>query len=114
MAAQNGGVLRLAHEPRRHARPFYAHADASRSGIHSGSEKFAMSAWSHSERRLLHAYVPACSGPARALLSGKRNSGPDEGTEADSLVHGARCGVVAPGIRRRAPAIIRRALSELR
>jgi hypothetical protein len=56
-----------------------------------------MSAWSHSERRLLHAYVPACSGPARALLSGKRNfKTRDEGTEADSLVHGARCGVVAP------------------
>ena len=76
-----GVVLRWAHEPRRHA-----HADASRSGIHTGSEECAMSAWSHSEWRLLHAYVPACSGPARAPLSGKRNfKTRDEGTEAVSL-----------------------------
>jgi hypothetical protein len=45
-----------------------------------------MSAWSHSEWRLLHAYVPAYSGPARAPLSGKRNfKTRDEGTEAASL-----------------------------
>ena len=90
-------MLRLAYEPRRHARRAHAHADASRSGIHTGSEKCAMSAWSHSEWRLLHAYVPAYSRPARAPLSGKRNfKTRDEGTEAASLVHGACCGVVAP------------------
>jgi hypothetical protein len=47
-----GVVLRWAHEPRRHAR--HAHADASRSGIHTGGEECAMPAWLHSEWRLLH------------------------------------------------------------
>jgi len=45
---------------RRHAR--HARADASRSGIHASGEECAMPAWVHSEWRLLHAYVPACSG----------------------------------------------------
>ena len=41
-----------------------------------------MSAWLHSEWRILHAYVPACSGPARASLSGKRDfKTRDAGTE---------------------------------
>ena len=45
-----------------------------------------MSAWLHSEWRILHAYVPACSGPARASLSGKRDfKTRDEGTETASL-----------------------------
>jgi hypothetical protein len=62
-----GVVLRWAHEPRRHARHAHAHADASHSGIHTGGEECSMPAWLHSEWRLLHAYVPACSGPARGL-----------------------------------------------
>jgi hypothetical protein len=46
-----------------------------------------MPAWLHSEWRLLHAYVPACSGPARASLSGKRDfKTRDEGTETASLI----------------------------
>ena len=49
-----------AHEPRRHAR--HARADPCRSGIRAGGEEFAMPAWVHREWRLLHAYVPACSG----------------------------------------------------
>ena len=56
-------------------------------GIHTGGEECAMSAWSHSEWRLLHAYVPACSRPAGALLSEKRDfKTRDDGTEAASLV----------------------------
>ena len=55
-----GVVLSWAHEVRRRAR--YARADASRSGIHASGEECAMPAWVHSEWRLLHAYVPACSG----------------------------------------------------
>ena len=31
-------------------------------GIHTGGEECAMPSWLHSEWRLLHAYVPACSG----------------------------------------------------
>jgi hypothetical protein len=85
-----GVVLRWAHEPRRHAR--HAHADASRSGIHTGGEECAMPAWLHSEWRLLHAYVPACSGPARASLSGKRDfKTRDEGTETASLIQFLLC-----------------------
>ena len=62
-------------------------SDASRSGIHTGGEECAMSAWLHSEWRLLHAYVPACSGPTRASLSGKRDfKTRDEGTETASLI----------------------------
>jgi hypothetical protein len=41
-----------------------------------------MSAWSHSEWRLLHAYVPAWSEPARDFKTR------DEGTEAASLAIG--------------------------
>jgi hypothetical protein len=87
-----GVVLRWAHEPRRHARHAHAHADASRSGIHTGGEECAMPAWLHSEWRLLHAYVPACSGPARASLSGKRDfKTRDEGTETASLIQFLLC-----------------------
>ena len=87
-----GVVLRWAHEPRRHARHAHAHADASRSGIHTGGEECAMSAWLHSEWRILHAYVPACSGPARASLSGKRDfKTRDEGTETASLIQFLLC-----------------------
>jgi hypothetical protein len=51
-----------------------------------------MSAWSHSEWRLLHPYVPACSGPARPFLSGKRGfKTRDEGTEAASLIQFLLC-----------------------
>jgi hypothetical protein len=86
MAPRPGVVLRWAHEPRRHARHARAHADASHSGIHTGGEECAVPAWLHSEWRLLHAYVPACSGPARASLSGKRDfKTRDEGTETASL-----------------------------
>ena len=87
-----GVVLRWAHEPHRHARHAHAHADASRSGIHTGGEECAMPAWLHSEWRLLHAYVPACSGPARASLSGKRDfKTRDEGTETASLIQFLLC-----------------------
>ena len=42
--------------------------------------------------RLLHAYVPACSGPARASLSGKRDfKTRDEGTETASLIQFLLC-----------------------
>ena len=69
-----------------------AAADASRSGIHTGGEECAMPAWLHSEWRLLHAYVPACSGPARASLSGKRDfKTRDEGTETASLIQFLLC-----------------------
>jgi hypothetical protein len=72
--------------------PADAHADASRSGIHTGGEECAMPAWLHSEWRLLHAYVPACSGPARASLSGKRDfKTRDEGTETASLIQFLLC-----------------------
>ena len=65
---------------------------ASRSGIHTGGEECAMPAWLHSEWRLLHAYVPACSGPARASLSGKRDfKTRDEGTETASLIQFLLC-----------------------
>jgi hypothetical protein len=81
-SARPGVVLRWAHEPRRHARHAHAHADPRRSGIHTGGEECAMPAWLHGEWRLLHAYVPACSGPARASLSGKRDfKTRDEGTK---------------------------------
>jgi len=87
-----GVVLRWAHEPRRHARHADAHADASHSGIHTGGEECSMPAWLHSEWRLLHAYVPACSGPARASLSGKRDfKTRDEGTETASLIQFLLC-----------------------
>jgi len=46
----------------------------------------------HSEWRILHAYVPACSGPARASLSGKRDfKTRDEGTETASLIQFLLC-----------------------
>ena len=49
-------------------------------------------AWLHSKRQLLHAYVPACSGPARASLSGKRDfKTRDEGTETASLIQFLLC-----------------------
>ena len=52
----------------------------------------AMPAWLHSEWRLLHAYVPACSGPAKASVSGKRDfKTRDEGTETASLTQLLRC-----------------------
>ena len=87
-----GVVLRWAHEPRRHARHADAHADASHSGIHTRGEECSMPAWLHSEWRLLHAYVPACSGPARASLSGKRDfKTRDEGTETASLIQFLLC-----------------------
>ena len=61
-------------------------------GIHTGGEECAMPAWLHSEWRLLHAYVPACSGPARASLSGKRDfKTRDEGTETASLTQLLLC-----------------------
>ena len=92
MAPRPGVVLRWAHEPRRHARHARAHADASHSGIHTGGEECAVPAWLHSEWRLLHAYVPACSGPARASLSGKRDfKTRDEGTETASLIQFLLC-----------------------
>jgi hypothetical protein len=51
-----------------------------------------MPAWLHSEWRLLHAYVPACSGPAKASLSGKRDfKTRDEGTETASLIQFLLC-----------------------
>ena len=89
-------VLRWAHGPLRHARHAHAahaaHADASRSGVHTGCEECAMPAWLHSEWRLLHGYVPACSGPAKAPLSGKRDfKTRDEGTETASLIQFRLC-----------------------
>ena len=67
-------------------------ADASRSSAHTRGEECAMPAWLHSERRLLHAYVPACSGPASASLSGKRDvKTRDEGTETASLIQFLLC-----------------------
>jgi hypothetical protein len=61
-------------------------------GIHTGGEECAMPSWLHSEWRLLHAYVPACSGPARASLSGKRDfKTRDEGTETASLIQFLLC-----------------------
>jgi hypothetical protein len=56
------------------ARHAHADADASHSGIHTGGEECAMPSWLHSEWRLLHAYVPACSGPV-ALLPRNRSPG---------------------------------------
>jgi hypothetical protein len=51
-----------------------------------------MPAWLHSEWRLLHGYVPACSGPAKASLSGKRDfKTRDEGTETASLIQFLLC-----------------------
>jgi hypothetical protein len=85
-------VLRWAHGPLRRARHAHAPADASRSGVHTGCEECAMPAWLHSEWRLLHAYVPACSGPAKASLSGKRDfKTRDEGTETASLTQSLLC-----------------------
>jgi hypothetical protein len=79
------------HETRRDPRHPYG-ADASRSSTHTRGEERAMPAWAHGEWRLLHAYVPACSGPARASLSGKRDfKARDEGTETASLIQFLLC-----------------------
>ena len=59
---------------------------------HTGGEECAMSAWLHSEWQLLHAYVPACSGPTMASPSGKRDfKTRDEGTETASLIQFLLC-----------------------